>query len=1500
MPHATSKEKVAVLREVTNCSVPDSHLRRVLIRCSGNLDAAAAVLITETAAAGVSFPVSDIPRSASTKPEPTTADATVSENPRSTRLVSDRRSDKNANAVDAPPGSSNRTADTPTNQKDAQICSRNAVTPETKRAAWRQFYLERRDEAIHAVGLDKKLIDKYIAQAWSDMGRSARREYICRLVGLPSPQHATAEVDPDDDRTGVVSQCGHTESPPGHAEPVSHQRRVPPNGSSHPSISVTRIESADNERTEPPHDKESHTMSEGADKFVPPLRDTSHSHPDNQSMFGSPDGKVVSNCDDHSIEKFDPDSALTSTAQRGGHERTVEGSKLCTGPSADHDDILPVAAVDENFCSEVEWPRKLTSRLCRGAMLVRGGGRNPVVAGDELMLEAPPPAKRILPGGGRGKRRPPSNSTSNPSRIVRFCKNGRELGRLAPDMGRILAPALISDLLTTTCKVVTPPETNNMFAEIILDVSICLNGDAFTPQDNGKIEGGYEDENEGDRKTQSERGIDTRRLSIVNLISSLNICELPSTNGAELAPKLNSDCEDAGVVKEGNVEAYYRTITAIDERDAKSFAQSRFLSSTLREYQKVGVKWMISREKFGNLTRVGGNHAASDFMMNPLWKKRSFPDGGFFYMNTSTGSLSLKPPPGASGGPYGGILADEMGLGKTVQCIACIVHDEEERRSLNGPKGLSEVDGTNFEEQNLSKGCDDVRMTDSACADDNQCPRISEKKVDTRNLTLSTLSTAQGSFVKEADSGRQFGGSVEASQASAAYEASILAKSESQTQCQLPCSPRRLRSRRRPPCTEGTNEEGIHLSDDGGNDNEDHRGGESDDSQYVENESPNDNGDDDGEGNDSDGDSDMVGTQRDSGRPSKRRRRLERENPLHKSRLKRFDKDENYNHEGGTENIADFDNNTPRASYKNHSCDKKSALKVLMSTARSDEGVQKGGTLIVCPTSLVTQWMNELDTHVRPRFLKVVSHYGHTRGDRRSICREAADVVVTTYGILASEFVDDAQKNGENRPSTSGPIFQVEWHRVILDEAHTIKSRVTRWAKAAYHIIAERRWCVTGTVIHNHVNDVFSLLHFLQLKPWSSWAFWNRGVAAKLEGKDAAAQKIAMSLVRDIVSSITLRRKKSTLDSLGRPIVSLTKKTVELVTLTPSPEEWDFYAALEKRSKVKFSTFLAQGKVMNNYASVLELLLRLRQACDHPYLVFAAAPSKDAQLLKDKDKLYKAFTEGGSSTQYVESILNNAENGKSQECPICLDVIEDGVAPKECGHPACRGCLVSQLRHSNKCPVCRTLISLDNVTTLPRNSRFSVDLEKKWKSSVKIETLLMEVRNRHQLRVKQGKSIGKTVIFSQFTSMLDLVQHALGREHFPTLRIDGSVPQAQRATILEKFDSEDELNAGAANILLVSLRAGGVGLNLVAASHAILLDIHWNPQVDAQAQDRIHRHGQVRDVLVRRYVIKNSVEDRLLTVQSRKQDLADGALDVATDEDKKQARLSELKLLFAS
>jgi SNF2 family DNA or RNA helicase len=129
----------------------------------------------------------------------------------------------------------------------------------------------------------------------------------------------------------------------------------------------------------------------------------------------------------------------------------------------------------------------------------------------------------------------------------------------------------------------------------------------------------------------------------------------------------------------------------------------------------------------------------------------------------------------------------------------------------------------------------------------------------------------------------------------------------------------------------------------------------------------------------------------------------------------------------------------------------------------------------------------------------------------------------------------------------------------------------------------------------------------------------------------------------------------------------------------------------------------------------------------------------------------------------------------------------------------------------------------------------------------------------------------KALVFSQWTSLLDRVEPALRAAGLGFLRLDGST--RDRARVVSEFQS-----ASGPPVLLISLKAGGTGLNLTAADHVFLLDPWWNPAVEDQAKDRAHRIGQERPVMVYRMVAKDTVEERILALQDKKRQLVEVAL----------------------
>jgi SNF2 family DNA or RNA helicase len=145
----------------------------------------------------------------------------------------------------------------------------------------------------------------------------------------------------------------------------------------------------------------------------------------------------------------------------------------------------------------------------------------------------------------------------------------------------------------------------------------------------------------------------------------------------------------------------------------------------------------------------------------------------------------------------------------------------------------------------------------------------------------------------------------------------------------------------------------------------------------------------------------------------------------------------------------------------------------------------------------------------------------------------------------------------------------------------------------------------------------------------------------------------------------------------------------------------------------------------------------------------------------------------------------------------------------------------------------------------------------------------------------------RALVFSQFTGHLDLVEAALTAAGRRLLRLDGSTPAKERAKRVEAFQ------AGEGDLFLISLKAGGVGLNLTGADYVIHLDPWWNPAVEDQATDRAHRIGQTRSVTVYRLVLKDSIEQQILALHDSKRALSADFLDGAEG----AAALSEDELM---
>lgn len=563
-------------------------------------------------------------------------------------------------------------------------------------------------------------------------------------------------------------------------------------------------------------------------------------------------------------------------------------------------------------------------------------------------------------------------------------------------------------------------------------------------------------------------------------------------------------------------------------------------------------------------------------------------------------------------------------------------------------------------------------------------------------------------------------------------------------------------------------------------------------------------------------------------------------------------------------------------------------------------------TLVVAPMSLLAQWESEAVKASKPGTLKTMVYYGSDKvANLQNLCCEAnaasaPNLIITSYGIILSEFNQVANKGG-NRGSHGG-LFSLDFFRVILDEAHFVKNRQSKTAKACYEISAQHRWVLTGTPIVNRLEDLFSLVHFLRVEPWSNFSFWKTFITVPFESKDFIR---ALDVVQTVLEPLVMRRTKDMRTPDGEALVPLPPRSIDIEEIEMSKQEREVYDYIFTRAKRTFNSTMEAGTLLKSYTTIFAQILRLRQSCCHPTLTRnkaivaeedeAAAASDIANGLADDmdlQELIERFTSDSDGSEqdvankYGAHVLQEIQSQANNECPICSEepMIEPAVTG--CWHSACKNCLLGYIDHQKDkhtlplCFNCRAPINQRDVFEVVHHdadgdahdpahedSPPRISLRRMGhNSSAKIAALIS-----HLKALKRDKPGTKTVVFSQFTSFLDLIAPALSAAKIPHLRFDGAMSQKARASVLTQFsECRPTSTGGYGMVLLLSLRAGGVGLNLTSAKRVYMMDPWWSFAVEAQAIDRVHRMGQEEEVKVVRFIVEGSIEGRMLKVQERK------------------------------
>mmetsp|Transcript_59417 Transcript_59417/g.145401 ORF Transcript_59417/g.145401 Transcript_59417/m.145401 type:complete len:1326 (-) Transcript_59417:1146-5123(-) len=646
-------------------------------------------------------------------------------------------------------------------------------------------------------------------------------------------------------------------------------------------------------------------------------------------------------------------------------------------------------------------------------------------------------------------------------------------------------------------------------------------------------------------------------------------------------------------------------------------------------------------------------------------------------------------------------------------------------------------------------------------------------------------------------------------------------------------------------------------------------------------------------------------------------------------------------------------------------------------------------TLIVTPLSLLYQWKEEIETKTS---LSCKEYYGDTKKNSFSFANKKTDIVLTTYGTLQAEYC----KRKETGPGQTNWLLSQNWKRLILDECHQTKNHTTVVSRACCLVSAERRWCVSGTIIQNSLDDVYALMRILKHEPWNEYGFWKAAVSALSD------VNVALDRVKRLLRPIMIRRTKDSLGSDGKPILTLPDIDYEAIKIDFSTAERLFYEALYKKSFDIFHGFIEAGTASSSWLKIFSLLHRLRQTCSHVALTVKSHVNDDewaAQIagqthnveqerdsnnstsgsieqsfLEDLQRRFRLMQEDSSDTErgypdgddsvyalkianMLDNAIRNDDSNLKEECSICLEnlPLHDSVVTP-CLHLFCRSCLQSTIETANSsektvatCPVCQKDFDRLKILCLSsdQSGRFTTNFlhdSKKRSSitgrstgSIALQGREGEARNTLQVAMQGSQSSklrkikeeldkiwnvepgSRVLVYSQFLGFLDIMEQTLTDAGIQTWRLDGKLSLKERIGVLKEFGSNNESvecdnedatrNTGSTvarpkkgPVLLISMKAGGQGLNLVSARSVFIVDPWWNAAVEDQCINRIHRIGQTaKRVFVRKFYVADSIEERIMELQRRKKNIASAAL---SDIDKMDAAssnrpsLDDFKLLF--
>uniref|UniRef100_A0A3Q2Z7C8 Transcription termination factor 2 n=1 Tax=Hippocampus comes TaxID=109280 RepID=A0A3Q2Z7C8_HIPCM len=525
------------------------------------------------------------------------------------------------------------------------------------------------------------------------------------------------------------------------------------------------------------------------------------------------------------------------------------------------------------------------------------------------------------------------------------------------------------------------------------------------------------------------------------------------------------------------------------------------------------------------------------------------------------------------------------------------------------------------------------------------------------------------------------------------------------------------------------------------------------------------------------------------------------------------------------------------------------------------------GTLVICPASLVHHWKKEIERHVKAGRLSVYLYHGPDRNKNARVLAQH-DVVVTTYALVSREApgqkeADQPNKEAKDAVAGGGPLMRVAWARVILDEAHNIKNPKVQQSMAVCQLRAAARWAVTGTPIQNNLLDMYSLLKFLRCAPFDEYKLWKAQVN---NGSKRGRERLNI-----LTRTLLLRRTKNQQDSSGKPLVALPDRTCKVHQLKLSEDEQAVYDVVFAQSRSTLQNYLKRHEgndVKGGSASASNPFDKVSQELVLSQSDLPVASSQQPQR--------------AASTAHILSLLL-----RLRQCCCHLSLLKKTLDSSELQGDDVVLTLEEQLNALSLTSASSPSDGGEDMVGL-NGTRFPSRLFDESSRSSKISAIVLELE-----AIRASGDNQKSVIMSQWTSMLCIMAVHLKQMGLRYGVIDGTVNPKRRMDLVEEFNT----NPKGPQVMLVSLCAGGVGLNLIGGNHLFLMDMHWNPALEDQACDRIYRVGQRRDVTIHRFECEGTVEQKIATLHAKKKELAQSVLS-GTGNAVAKLSLADLKIIF--